>query len=166
MDAAPHLERMRTHQRISDAFLFAALLTTGLSLGAALAHAYALPTKMLLSGADYFIAQKVYRGWAMLGLLIALQGLALAGTIALNRSASAVRNPAALALSGLVASQFVFWVWTYPANQATENWTQQSAQWEAMRHQWEYSHLGGAVFQLIAFVALIVAALRRQPVRR
>jgi hypothetical protein len=30
-----------------------------------------------------------------------------------------------------------------------------------MRAQWEYSHLAGALFQLLAMISLIVAILRR-----
>jgi len=31
--------------------------------------------------------------------------------------------------------------------------------WEALRLQWEYSHAGGAVLQLVAMASLIVGAL-------
>ena len=66
-----------------------------------------------------------------------------------------------MALGGLVGAQIVFWVWTFPANQATANWTQQPENWEALRAQWEYSHLAGAGFQALAMSALSVAVLRR-----
>jgi len=81
--------------------------------------------------------------------------------ISLYRVELRVLVPAAIALAGLVAAQVVFWVWTFPANQATGNWTQQPANWEALRTQWEYSHLAGAAFQTLAMVALITAVLRR-----
>jgi hypothetical protein len=73
--------------------------------------------------------------------------------------------PACAALGGLIGAQIVFWVWTFPANQATVNWTQQPENWQALRSQWEYSHLAGAGFQMVAMIALIVAVLRRDPPR-
>jgi hypothetical protein len=57
----------------------------------------------------------------------------------------------------------VFWIWTYPANQATGNWTVQPENWEILRRNWEYSHFAGAVFQVLAMAALIIAVLRRHP---
>jgi hypothetical protein len=59
-----------------------------------------------------------------------------------------------------VAAQLVFWTYTYPANAATDNWTVVAADWETLRRQWEYSHAVGAVLQLLAMSALIIAALR------
>jgi hypothetical protein len=62
----------------------------------------------------------------------------------------------------LALAQAVFWVWTFPANIATENWTIAPPNWEALRAQWEYSHLAGAGFQVLTMCALIVAALARR----
>ena len=81
--------------------------------------------------------------------------------IVLYRRHRPVWRPAALALSALVAAQAIFWTWTFPANQATHNWTVQPGNWEALRAQWEYSHLAGSGFQLLTLTALIVAVLRR-----
>jgi hypothetical protein len=69
--------------------------------------------------------------------------------------------PSVAALTSLVAAQAVFWIWTFPANQATSNWTTQPVNWETLRRNWEYSHLAGAVFQALAMAALIIAVLRR-----
>ena len=46
---------------------------------------------------------------------------------------------------------------TYPANQATENWTVVPENWMALRSQWEYSHAAAAVLNLTAFCALLVS---------
>src|SRR5215475_7732730 len=48
-----------------------------------------------------------------------------------------------------------------PSNVVTDNWTAVPAQWEDVRTRWEYSHLAGAAFQIMAMSALIVAALAR-----
>jgi hypothetical protein len=55
-----------------DVIFFVALMATALALGAALAHAYALPNKIVLPDNEYFIAQKAYRGWNRLGFLLAV----------------------------------------------------------------------------------------------
>jgi uncharacterized membrane protein YeaQ/YmgE (transglycosylase-associated protein family) len=60
-----------------------------------------------------------------------------------------------LALAGLIGAQVVFWIYTYPANVATSNWTFLPETWEALRARWEYSHAAGAICQLIAFAALL-----------
>jgi hypothetical protein len=44
-----------------------------------------------------------------------------------------------LALAGLIGAQVVFWIYTYPANVATSNWTFLPETWQALRARWEYS---------------------------
>ena len=50
----------------------------------------------------------------------------------------------------------VFFIWTYPANVATQNWTVQPADWAELRRQWGYSHAFNAflMFAAFCFVAL------------
>jgi hypothetical protein len=45
------------------------------------------------------------------------------------------RNPAAALISSLliIASLSVFFVWVFPANQATMNWTQVPDNWQQLR---------------------------------
>jgi hypothetical protein len=54
----------------------------------------------------------------------------------------------------------VFWP-ALLANVATENWTKVPEDWEALRWRWEYSHAAGAVCQILAMCALILAVLAR-----
>jgi hypothetical protein len=142
---------------------FIAMLATALALGGALAHAFELPNKIDLSREEYFIVQKAYRGWNQLAYLLAVQLLSLLALAYLSWRSPAVFWMAALALLCLAGAQVVFWVYTYPANAATQNWTVQPDNWQALRRQWEYSHLAGAIFQLIAMIALIIGALSRPP---
>ena len=58
-----------------------------------------------------------------------------------------------------VWAQVVFWVFTWPANEATQNWTVAPADWMALRDQWEFSHMVGAVLNLVAVVALLLSLL-------
>jgi hypothetical protein len=94
---------------------FAALVFVALSLGPSLAHLLALPNKIYLDQADYFVVQNICRGWALLAFLC------------------------------VAGAHAVFWTWTCPANVATKNWTVVPANWEVLRTQWEFSHAGGAV---------------------
>jgi hypothetical protein len=50
----------------------------------------------------------------------------------------------------------MFFIVTFPANKATQNWTMLPQGWETLRQQWEYSHATGA---LLYFVALTMLAL-------
>jgi len=69
--------------------------------------------------------------------------------------------PTLAALLCLVGAQAVFWIFTFPANAATSNWTLVPEEWESLRRRWEYSHLAGAGFQVLAMSALIVSTLAR-----
>jgi hypothetical protein len=136
------------------AFLFCAL-----ALGPALAHLLALPNKIGMDEAQYFTAQRIYDGWALLGIVVAGALLTSLGlTIALRREAVPMRW-ALLAFLCVAAAQAVFWIFTFPANQATANWTQAPPNWEALRARWEYSHAAGAVLMLAAVMSLVLSLL-------
>jgi hypothetical protein len=146
---------------LHDAAFFVSLLATAFALGAALAHTLELPNKIVMSREHYFIMQRAYDGWFQLAYLLAVQLVGILAVILLYRAELRVLLPALIALSCLVAAQAVFWIWTYPANQATGNWTVQPENWQLLRRNWEYSHLAGAVFQALAMGALIIGVLRR-----
>jgi hypothetical protein len=140
---------------------FVALMATALALGGALAHAFELPNKIGLPAAEYFVVQKAYRGWNRLAFVLLVQLIAMIAAAVLSRHRRRAMWATILAILCLVAAQAVFWIWTYPANVATENWTSVPADWRVLRRQWEYSHAAGAAFQLIAMAALAVAVLSR-----
>jgi len=138
---------------------FMSLLFVALALGPSLAHLLELPNKIGLPRDAYLTVQQIYRGWALLGIVVVG---ALASTLVLailSRHEPRAFALAALAFACVVAAQVVFWVWTFPANQATANWTTLPDDWMALRTQWEYSHAAGAVFNLVAMVALILAVV-------
>jgi hypothetical protein len=140
---------------------FLALLFAALALGPALAHLLELPNKIGLSRDEYLTVQQIYRGWALLGIVVFG---ALLSTLAL---AIAVRRrrrefiPALIAFLCIGGTQAIFWSFTYPANEQTANWTVLPDSWRALRAQWEYSHAASAVLNLAAFIALVVAVLAR-----
>jgi hypothetical protein len=146
---------------LQDVAFFVVQLATALALGGALAHALELPNKIGMSREHYFIVQRAYDGWNRLAYLLAVELSGILAVIWLYRAEPRVWWPATAALAALVAAQAIFWIWTFPANQATNNWTSQPQNWEILRRHWEYSHLAGAAFQLLDITALIVAVLRR-----
>jgi hypothetical protein len=154
--------RFRQSTFPNDVALFIALLSTAFALGAALAHALELPNKIAMSREEYFIAQQIYRGWDRLAYVLGVQLTAMIAVSMRFWHSPRVLRPSLVAIGGLLAAQLVFWTWTFPTNIATDNWTSAPANWEALRTQWEFSHLAGAACQLVAMIALVVAALARR----
>jgi ABC-type cobalamin transport system permease subunit len=140
---------------------FLSLLFAALALAPALAHLLELPNKIGLSREDYLTVQQIYRGWALLGFVVAG---ALLSTLILTIMVRKRPKEFALTLVAfacIVGTQVVFWAFTFPANQQTSNWTVLPENWMALRTQWEYSHAASAVLNLIALIALIVSVLIR-----
>ena len=138
---------------------FFSVLFVALALAPSTAHLLELPNKINLSRDAYLIVQQIYSGWALLGIVVFG---ALLSTLALTIFTRHRGREFKLALFGflsLVASQAVFWVFTYPTNQETRNWTVLPQVWEPLRAQWEYSHAVGAALNLLAFVLLVLCVL-------
>jgi hypothetical protein len=141
---------------------FLSLLFVGITMSAGLAHVMALPNKIGMSAEHYFVAQQTYAGWAMIGIAMIGAFIATLVLALMRRSAPREFIPALIAFHCMAAALAVFFAFTYPANQATENWTVLPQNWEQLRAQWEYSHAVGAVLVFAAFVALVVAVLSRR----
>jgi hypothetical protein len=117
------------------------------------AHLFEVPRKIGLDREAYFTVQAIYAGWDWFAIPIF-------AAIVLNGALFVVdrrRNPAsarAALISALliIASLGVFFVWVFPANQATVNWTQVPDNWQDLRRQWEFGHAANA---LIVFAALL-----------
>lgn len=142
---------------------FLALLLTAFALVPAGAHLFALANKIGLSAEQYFIVQNIYRGWALFGIVLfsaLIANLLLA--IAL-RGRGTPFGFALVAFLCIALTLVIFFTWTFPANQATQNWTAVPANWEQLRRQWEYSHAANALVTLVAYgsVVLSVLAMRR-----
>lgn len=138
---------------------FLALVLTALALVPGGAHLFAMPNKIDLAQTDYFIAQSVYRDWAWFGTV-------LIGAIVINFILTIMvrRRPLGFALTAfnllcLVANLAIFFAWTFPANQATNNWTAVPANWEMLRTQWEYSHAINAAITFVGFCSLAISVL-------
>ena len=112
---------------------FLSLLFAALALAPAMAHLLELPNKINLSREDYLKVQQIYRGWALLGFVVVgafLPTLALTITVRHERKAFILALIAFLCIAG---TQVVFWTYTYPANQATNNWIPACFQRESRR---------------------------------
>ncbi|MGE3830512.1 MAG: DUF1772 domain-containing protein [Parvibaculaceae bacterium] len=155
---------IRQESFASKTALFASLLTSAIALGAAMAHALELPNKINLSQAAYFTVQQIYSGWDALGFLLAVQLVSIIAVAVLYRHQKQVLAFASLAIISLVLAQAIFWIFTYPVNIATANWTQAPENWDALKRQWEYSHAAGAVSQILVMIWLAAAALARNQV--
>ncbi len=145
---------------VPAAIRFAAVIVTGMALIAPAAHLLELANKIGMETNDYFVVQRVYAGWWLVGLLLPA---ALLANLALVVAARADRSASRLALvaAALIALNLViFFVWTQPANTATVNWTIQPENWRSLRREWEYSHAVNAGIMFIAFCATTAASVR------
>lgn len=123
----------------------ATFLFTALALGPSLAHLFELLNKISLGREQYFTVQGIYTGWALLGIVVFGELISLLILTFLLRHGRWSLYWAVLALLCVIGAQAIFWVWTYPANVATNNWTEIPDNWEALRVTWEYSHLSPRV---------------------
>ncbi|HET6620679.1 MAG TPA: hypothetical protein VFG64_12125 [Dongiaceae bacterium] len=138
---------------------FLAIMFTAIALVPVGAHVLSLLAKIELPEQPYFTAQQIYRGWAWLGVAIAAAILANLASALLVRGQP---RPFGLSLAAcllIVGTLVVFFVWTYPTNQATGNWTDAPDNWEQLRAQWEYSHAANAVITFAALVCSVLAPL-------
>lgn len=130
-----------------------AIVLTALALVPAAAHVIELPNKLPMPREDYLTVQRMYRGWNFSGYVVVA---ALFTTLWLaGLSDGDARVPAFIAFLAILATQFVFWGYTYPVNRRTHNWTLVPADWERLRDRWEISH---AISALLNFLALVCVA--------
>jgi hypothetical protein len=137
---------------------FLAVVLTALALVPAAAHVMELPNKLPMSREAYLIVQRVYRGWNLSAFVVIGALIATLALMILVDGAAFV--PALLGFLAIVATQVVFWTFTYPVNKITHNWTRVPDDWTVLRDRWELSHAASAVLNFIAVVCVTVAVLR------
>jgi hypothetical protein len=138
---------------------FLAVVLTALALIPAGAHLFQLPNKIDLPQDAYFTVQGVYAGWAWFGI-VDFAALIMNAVMAVKlRRRSLAFTFALTAALCFVVFFAIFFIWTFPANQATANWTTVPDAWNALRRQWEYSHAVNAVVMLVAFCSVILSVL-------
>ena len=139
---------------------FLSVLFTALALAPAMAHLLELANKIDLPRDQYLTVQHIYDGWALLGFVVYAAFFSTLALAILARRRPREFRYALAAFLCIVATQVVFWTFTFPANQATANWTMLPEEnWTALRSQWEYSHAASALLNVAALVAAILAVL-------
>ena len=143
---------------------FLAIVLTAVALIPSGAHLLEMPNKMSLPVDRYFVVQQIYAGWAWWGI-VQVAAFSAVVTLAVNLRDDPRRfRLAVLGAASILIFFAVFFTWTWPANQATVNWTQPHPDWEQLRRSWEVSHAVNAVILLLGLGAVVAAAL--EPVRR
>jgi hypothetical protein len=136
-----------------------AVVSVAMCLVPAGAHFFELANKISMSPPDYMTVQKIYAGWSFFGIaVIAALLLTLTHSFMVRSDRTAFILSVAAFLC-LAATQGVFWMFTYPMNVASNNWTVTPADFEAGRRQWEYSHAINAVLTLVALLAITTSLL-------
>jgi hypothetical protein len=138
---------------------FLSILLAALALVPAMAHLIELPNKIYLSREDYLTVQRIYRGWELAGIVVVGALLSTLILTIMNRHDPQAFTLSLIALICIVATQLVFWLFTFPVNGQTENWTVLPPNWSELRARWEYSHATSAVLNLLALAALILSVV-------
>jgi hypothetical protein len=141
---------------------FLALILIAIILMPSGAHFFELPNKIGLARDPYFIVQNIYRGWALFGAVI-FPALAVTAALAwVTRKDRRASLLAAIACLCIAASLGVFFLWVYPGNVATENWTRIPPGWMTLRRNWEYGHAASAILTFVAFCCVALTAVVRR----
>jgi hypothetical protein len=147
-----------------SAFLkLAALALTAIAFLPSGAHMFELPAKMALNREEYFLVQGIYSGWAWFVIPIAGAIVANARLFVLERRRDSRAAFCALGSAALIAlSLVVFFIFVFPGNQATANWTRMPSNWEELRLAWEYGHAANALLMFTALLAVGRALIGRR----
>jgi hypothetical protein len=96
----------------------------------------------------------VYRGWAQLGVVLIGALIADAALAALVRDRRISFWFAVGAFVAVAATLPISFLWIYPANQWTANWTTLPDNWEALWRQWTYGHTANAILTFVGLCAV------------
>ena len=106
--------------------------------------------------------QQIYREWALLGILPVASLLSTVILIIQSYKQSQEFILNAIALGCIVGTQLIFWIFIYPVNQLTKNWTVLPTNWEQFRNRWEFSHAISALLNVFALILLIISFLSKE----
>jgi magnesium-transporting ATPase (P-type) len=141
---------------------FTTILFAAITLSTLMTHLLELRVKINLSKEDYQTVQRIYTGWQWLEIFeIGTILLILMWTI-IYRKVKSIYPLLLLACICFIISLAIFFLFTFPANQATHNWTNLPAHWNELRSTWEYSNVVRALLSLIGFSILIATLLKRR----
>jgi hypothetical protein len=118
------------------------------------AHLASLPNKIDLTQTDYFIAQTLYRGWALFGIALICAVLANLALAVMQRAQTGPFLLVVISIACQLIMLVIFFAFVAPANEATNNWTVIPANWQQLRWQWEIAQAINAVIAFAGFCAL------------
>ena len=136
-----------------------AVVSVAMCLVPAGANFFELTNKIAMSQPEYMTVQKIYAGWSFFGIAVMAALLITLIHTFMVRSDRPAFFLSLAAFLCLAATQGIFWMFTYPMNVASNNWTVVPADFEAARRQWEYSHAASAVLTFIALVAITTSVV-------
>ena len=126
---------MRRYSSGYDFLFFMTILATLVSLAPGLAHLFELPHKLSLSREQYFTVQQIYANWELFGIAILIQAISLVLPAWRSSREYYVFRPVLAALILMMLAQALFWLFTFPANSITNNWTSMPVHWDILRRQ-------------------------------
>jgi hypothetical protein len=141
---------------------FTTILFALITLSALISHLLELPGKINLSLENYQMVQGIYKGWALLGIVEIAAIILLFAWIIVDRRNRNIFPFLLSALIFFIASLVIFFVFTFPTNTITANWTQLPKNWETLRETWEYSHAVRGILNLMGFCLLINGLLKEK----
>ena len=148
------------YEMLTQTIAFASVVFAALALVPAMAHVLEMRSKLALSRADYRTVQQIYRGWSLAGVVV-VAALVATAVLAYDMRHETARFALAMsALACIAGTQVVFWIWTFPVNKATSNWTVLPDDWERLRRRWERSHAASAALNLLALLCLAALLAR------
>ena len=115
-----------------------------------------------MSEEAYFAAQQAYNGWALFGIVLFGAALITIVHAIMVRGEYPTYRFALVAPMLIIATLAIFFAWTFPANQATFNWTEAPRGWEILRQQWEYSHAVNALLTFVALCCVVISVLTKE----
>jgi hypothetical protein len=135
--------------------LLTSILSVTITFASGFAHLLEAYNKMRLPKDEYLVVQQIYRGWALLGIIvfIALISTFLL-TIQTRHQPHFVLN--LLSCVCILASLIVFFTLIFPVNQQTKNWEMLPDNWLQLRNRWEFSHITNTILYFIALLMLII----------
>ena len=112
----------------------AAIAATALYLVPTGAHLFEMRGKLALPMADYMVVQRIYAGWSFFGVVVVVALACLLWHSLLLRRARGRAYVLSLAsFLSLAATQAVFWLFIYPVNASSAQWTRVPPSFEAAR---------------------------------
>jgi ABC-type Fe3+-siderophore transport system permease subunit len=131
------------------------IISLTIAFGSGFAHVLEAYNKMRLSKDEYQVVQQIYRGWALLGIMVSIALIStLLLTIQTRRQPYFIPN--LLSCICILATLVIFFIFIFPVNQQTKNWEVLPDNWLQLRNRWEFSHTINAVIYFIGLLMLIV----------